>query len=362
MELDAMIQAEGYVGQEQARQAICVSAYRHVKRLKAIHLDGKDPNTLPKRDCLLFIGETGCGKTHLCEIVFDRILKIPTVIWNSANLTEAGYVGGKLEHLLVKLFSVSGNNTLISQTGVLVLDEIDKVASTNGGVLPGERINRDINGESVQKLLLKLLEGGQLSVPNVGSGNQAWDFNARDTLVVGCGAFSALRNLKYTPSMIGFGASGKSQIQGTVGIEELVRYGLTEEFIGRFGNIVNFRHLKRTDLLEILKRTITTKYSNEFNEIAVEFSVTPEVLDLLVDRAQILKTGARGLTNGLSEAMQDVFYEVYSVDGVKSLRLVKNGDQIGYELIRKASKRPTKIPSEAPSHLAHSFSNVVSAI
>jgi len=363
MELDAMIDGTGYVGQEQARRAICLSAYLHCKRVKAIHIDGKDPNSLPKRDCLLFIGETGSGKTHLCETVFDRLLKIPTVIFNSANLTEAGYVGSKVEHLLVKLYSASGNNTLISQTGVIVLDEICKVASTNSGVMPGERVNRDINGESVQKVLLKLLEGGQLSVPNVGSGCSAWDFNARDTLVIGSGAFSALHNQKNLPSKIGFGSTVANQPhRSNIGREELARFGFCDEFTGRWGKIVCFDRLGRVELKEILERTVLNRFSNELKEMAVEFSVAPKVIDLLVDRAIGQKLGARGLTNGLSEVMQDALYELYSVAGVKDLRLVSNGDNIGYEVTMKNRKSASNSVETIPPTLRRSSATSLLAV
>jgi len=363
MELDKLIQAEGYVGQAHARRAISLSAYRHIRRIKAIHIEGKDPNTLPKKDCLLLVGETGSGKTHLCEIVFQRLLKIPTVIYDASTITSDGYCGGKLSFALTRLYSLAGNNTKIAEVSVLVLDELDKLAGVNSSSLPGERINKDIGGDSAQKTLLTILQGGMLSVANVGNGSGAWEFNGRDSCVLMTGAFSGLLNKRNQSSEIGFGSVGVSHQGGRrIEIQQLVDYGMIAELMGRITQIISMDRLDRHDLKQILQRTITTRYFNELQQDAVELSVVPEVLDLLVDRALGLKTGARGLANGLSEAMQDALYEVYSVDGVKGLRLVKNGDQIGHELIRKASKRSSKIPPEAPSTVAQSFSTVVSAI
>lgn len=346
-ELDKRILGEGYVGQERARRAVCIAAYRHVKRLRSICLEGKDPKTLPKRDCLLLIGPTGCGKTILSEVAFGRLLKLPFVIWNTANLTDAGYVGGKIEHLLVRLYQAAGNSVPIAQLGVIVLDEIDKIASSQTGTMPGDRLSRDVSGDAAQKVLLKLLEGGVLSVPNYGRDLSAWEFNARDTMILGAGAFSALHHRKNRSSALGFGSEELPGLAGQFGTEELTRYGMQEEFIGRFTNIVKLDPLGRCDLRAILERNIATRFKNELLQDGVAFSVDSAVVDLLVQQALDRKTGARGLTTCLSDVLQNALFEVYSGDGIKGLRLVCDGKEIGYEVIRRDDKRggiPTKAP------------------
>lgn len=351
-DLEKRIVAEGYVGQERARRAVCISAYRHVKRLRNIYLEGKDPKTLPKRDCLLMIGQTGCGKTHLCEIIFERLLKLPFLIWNTANLTDAGYVGGKIEHLLVRLYQAAGNSVPVAQLGVIVLDEIDKIASSQTGAMPGDRLSRDVSGDASQKVLLKLLEGGVLSVPNYGRDMSAWEFNARDTMIVGAGAFSALHLQKNRPTRLGFGLEESPGLAGRLGTDELTRYGMQEEFIGRFTNIVTLDPLGRNDLRAILARNLATRFQNELLQDGVAFSLDCAVVDLLVQQALERKTGARGLTTCLSDVLQDALFEVYSSDGVNELRLICEGKQMGYEVIGRGGKR-TSIPVKAsPTILA----------
>ena len=352
-ELDKRIVAEGYVGQTAARKSLCIGAYRHIKRLRSIYLEGKDPKTLPKRDCLLLIGQTGCGKTHLCEIVFERLLKLPFLIWNTANLTSAGYVGGKIEHLLVRLYQAAGNSVPIAQIGCVILDEIDKVAASQGGSVPGERMGKDVGGESAQSVLLKLLEGGVLSVPNYsGRDANAWEFNARDNLIIGAGAFSALHHRKNRPSVLGFGSEDLPGQAGRLGTEELSKYGMQEELIGRFTNIVTLDPLGRDDLRAILERNLATRFKNELLQDGVAFSIDSAVVDLLVQQALDRKTGARGLNTCLSDVLQDALFEIYSTDGVKELRLVCDGKEIGYEVIRQGGKRAS-IPANEPSpHLA----------
>jgi len=218
-----------------------------------------------------------------------------------------------------------------------VLDEIDKIAASQSGTMPGERLNKDISGESAQKVLLKLMEGAVLSVPN--QGGTAWDFNARNTLIVGAGAFSALRHRKNTPGTLGFGADTARTVKTVqFGVEELTKYGMQEEFVGRFSSITCFDALGRDDLRLILERTLATRYKNELLADGVELSVDPQVPDLLVEQALAQRTGARGLTSCLSDVLQDALFDVYSTDGVRELRLVCDGKQIGYEVIGQGGK------------------------
>ena len=347
-EMEQHIVASGYVAQEQARRAICIAAARHVRRLRALYVDGKKPDSLPKRDCLLLIGPSGSGKTHLLETVFGRILKLPFVIYDAGQLTESGYVGAKLEHVLGRLVQTCGGNIRMAECGVVALDEIDKIAAigTSDGGIPGEAINRDAAGSGAQKTLLKLMEGAELSVVPYGKSSDPWTFNSRNTLVVEAGAFTALRHRRQQEEPIGFGGEASQSIKITpyeadIEAEDLIRYGMVPEFVGRLTQLVQFNNLTFAAMRDILTRNVIPCHQAELGMEGVALSVDNAVIDHLVGQALTNRAGARGLQTCLSGVMQDCLFEVLSVDNIRAVHLVLARDGVGYEMLRRPSARPT---------------------
>lgn len=341
-ELDKAITALGYVAQESARKAVCVAAYRHVHRLREIHIKLRKIES--KHDRLLLIGPSGSGKTHLLELVFERALHLPVVIWNSAGITTAGYVGGKVEHILQALVEKADGNLHLAQAGVICLDELDKVAAVGGDQLPGERINRDINGDA-QKQLLKVIDGGEISVPTYGlGGDNQWFFRSRDTLVVGAGAFSELRFRRHRAAQIGYGAKetlATGEDQDSI-IEKLIRYGFSTEFIGRFTSITQLAALSRYDLRRIVGTVISQHQANLKTE-GIDLSVDDSVVDHIVEQAIQRKTGARGLGSCLMEqTLLNALYDAYSDDMTKGITLVMDGDRISHDIIRRKGRPQPK--------------------
>ena len=351
-ELEREILSKGYVSQEKARRAICLAASRHVRRLRALHVDGRKAEQLAKRDCLLFVGPSGCGKTHLLETVFGRILNLPFVVFDSGMLTEYPYVGAKVETFLGQLVQSAQGNQRIAEHGVICLDEIDKTAGfgTADGTMPGESANRDPAGVGSQKTLLKLLEGGTISVVPMGRGYEAWTFSARDTLVVAAGAFTALYRRHHLAKPIGFGGDRSQSIEKPAGerrveTEDLVRFGMTTEFIGRFNGIIPFVPLAVDDLRQILTRNVVPIHQAELEAEGISLSVDEGVIRHLVEEAAAKGTGARGLHSCLSAVMQGALFEVLSVDGVQRVRLVLGRDGVEYEIERRPGRRYARNPT-----------------
>lgn len=349
-ELDKLIVAQGYVSQAQARRAICLSAYRHVRRLKSLHIEKRKVDELPKHDCVLLMGPSGCGKTHLLETVFQKMFHLPVVIWNTPSITEAGYIGGKVEHIVKRLLEISDDNIHLAQAGVICLDEIDKIASVGGeGTMPGERLNRDVSGGDVQKQLLKVFEGAPISV----SSGQL-EFSSRDNLIIGSGAFSVLQNRRHN-ARLGFGATGATVEQGKQDgiVDKLSRYGFMVEFIGRFTSIVQFNALSKADLRTILENTVIVSHQTELKAEGIGLSVHVDVLDFLVAQAWHHHTGARGLATCLMQVLQDALFDAYSEVNVKAIALVMDGDQVRHEIIRRKARLNARRSADIPQPEDH---------
>ena len=354
-ELERGIIASGYVSQEHARKAVCIAASRHARRLWALHVGGKKPEDLPKRDCLLMIGPSGCGKTHLLETVFGGLLKLPVVIFDAGQITESAYVGAKPDTVIERLLQIASGNIRIAECGVICLDELDKIAAvgTAGGTTPGESINRDVAGSGAQKGLLKLLEGASLSVSANIRGSEPWTFDSRNTLVVGAGAFSALRQHRHQGNPIGFGGEFGGGFRGellqsteiaAIGADDLIRYGFLSEFLGRFSHLVHFHTLTVPDLREILTRNVIPRHQAELAMEGIRLSVDDAVIDHLVDEAAAKKSGARGLQTCLSAVMQDCLFDALSADNVQGVHLSLGNGGVAYEIQRRPPARPTARP------------------
>lgn len=349
--MNQMLTELGYVGQEQARRAICVAAYRHVRRLQAIHLDGIKVDQLPKRDCLMLIGPSGCGKTHLLELAFEKILKIPFTIFDSGSLSETAYQGAKLDNILLRLLQSANGNLRIAECGIICLDEIDKIAGTGtaDGTAPGESLNRDVAGSGTQKTLLKMLEGSVLNVSPSSRHGDTWTFDCRNNLIIGSGAFSALHHRRHQQDAIGFGSGNHhSNETASFSTDDLVRYGLQAEFVGRFSSIIQCNELGRDSLIRILLN-IVARHRAELELENIGFEIEDDALEFLVKQAMERKTGARALSTCLSDVVQNALFDAYSQNSVRGLRLFLDGDKVSYEIVRRPQEAAATIRPEFDS-------------
>ena len=347
-EITATIRETGYVGQDRAVTAVSLMAYRHVSRLRKMHLEGISRDLLPDKTNLLLVGPTGCGKTHLVELLFQHILHLPTIIVDLTGYSETGYVGQEVTSILTRLLYAADLNQVASSVGVVCLDEFDKVASgQNNAVFAGAGSTKDVSGLGVQRELLKMLEAAEISVPNDLSHSE---YGARtvmstsDIAFIGCGAFSGFKGITDAAREedIGFGrnATGHDPDRIAVSYTEddvaavrhFHRFGFLPELIGRFKRIVPFQSLSAEQLTDILRQNILRQYRNEFRFEEIQLEVDDAVLQLMVRQAQGKESGARGLESVFARHLEDAAFAAYSEEGVKRIRLRLRGEEVGFEL------------------------------
>ncbi|MFM9124008.1 MAG: ATP-dependent Clp protease ATP-binding subunit ClpX [Actinomycetota bacterium] len=310
------------VGQDEAKRMLAVAVYNHYKRVR-MTAEAEDGVELGKSNILL-LGPTGCGKTLMAQTL-ARILDVPFAIADATALTEAGYVGEDVENILLKLIQAADYDIKKAETGIIYIDEIDKVARKS----ESPSITRDVSGEGVQQALLKILEGTVASVPPQGGRKHPHqEFLSIDTtniLFICGGAFAGLDRIverRVGKNSVGFGAEvssisrrGGAEILQEVRPEDLVQFGLIPEFVGRMPIISAVHQLDRDDLVRILvepKNALTKQYQRFFAYDDTELVFHEDALWAIADKALERETGARGLRSIIENALTDVMFELPS--------------------------------------------------
>lgn len=317
---------EYVIGQDKAKRTLAVAVYNHYKRIRTEH--ARNDVELQKSNILL-MGPTGCGKTYLAQTL-AKILNVPFAIADATSLTEAGYVGEDVENILLKLIQAADYDIERAEKGIIYIDEVDKISRKSDN----PSITRDVSGEGVQQALLKILEGTVASVPPQGGRKHPHqEFIQIDTsniLFICGGAFDGLEKIiqnRIGKKSIGFGAQVESRKDRDVGElfaqvnpQDLLKYGLIPEFVGRLPVTVSLNQLDKTALVDILtkpRNALVKQYKRLFEMDGVQLEVEEGALEAIADRAIERKIGARGLRAIMEEIMLDVMYDIPSRDNVE---------------------------------------------